>query len=152
MSDIVNKVDLKCPRCNEWSPDSEWINRASGVADRSDHAKEVSDLKLTAAAIISKLKRDKSALQKRNEHLHQQIDSLASVLLQEFGGPTQNESACEMAVRLLREHAKEVADLLRDIANMQVETIRLRDGYVKQVADLRQRISELEGQLQDEKE
>ncbi len=115
-----NKVELKCPKCGEWSPDNEWINRASGVADRSEHAKEVSDLKQTAAAIISKLKRDKSALQKRNEHLDKQIDSLASVLLQEFGGPTQNESACEMAVRLLRE--------------------------------FKQRIAELEGQLQDEKE
>jgi hypothetical protein len=39
----------------------------------------------------------------RAEHIHRQIDALATVLMEEFGGPTQNESACEMAVRLLRE-------------------------------------------------
>ncbi|MCC6490697.1 MAG: hypothetical protein IT364_24640 [Candidatus Hydrogenedentes bacterium] len=31
-----------------------------------------------------------------------QIGPLAKVLLEEFGGPTQDESACEMAVRMLR--------------------------------------------------
>jgi hypothetical protein len=39
----------------------------------------------------------------RAEHLHQQIDALATVLLKEFGGPTQDEGACEMAIRVLRE-------------------------------------------------
>ena len=36
----------------------------------------------------------------------EQIEKLAAVLLLEFGGPTQSESACEMAVRLLREQKK----------------------------------------------
>ena len=49
--------------------------------------------------------------------LKEQIDALATVLLQEFGGPTCDESACEMAVRLLRDQATErdeAVDLLRD--------------------------------------
>lgn len=32
----------------------------------------------------------------------EQIDILADVLQNEFGGPTQNESAVEMAIRMLR--------------------------------------------------
>lgn len=39
--------------------------------------------------------------------LARNIDPLAAVLLAEFGGPTCSESACEMAVRLLRELAAE---------------------------------------------
>lgn len=37
------------------------------------------------------------------EHLETEIDQLATVLLDEFGGPVCSESACEMAVRVLRE-------------------------------------------------
>lgn len=36
------------------------------------------------------------------EELRGQIDKLAKMLVEEFGGPTCDESACEMAVRLLR--------------------------------------------------
>ena len=36
-------------------------------------------------------------------NLEQQIDALAKVLLDEFDGPDRDESACEMAVRVLRE-------------------------------------------------
>lgn len=39
-----------------------------------------------------------------------EIDTLATVLLMEFEGPTQNESACEMAVRVLREQRAELAE------------------------------------------
>ena len=31
-----------------------------------------------------------------------QIDKLAKVLIEEFGGPTENEGAVDMAIRLLR--------------------------------------------------
>ena len=40
-----------------------------------------------------------------------QIDALASVLFGEFGGPIQDESACEMAIRVLREQQGEIARL-----------------------------------------
>jgi hypothetical protein len=40
-----------------------------------------------------------------------QISTLASVLLSEFGGPTKDESACEMAVRLLREQRTQIEQL-----------------------------------------
>ena len=43
--------------------------------------------------------------------LSTQIGVIADVLLQEFGGPTQSESACEMAVRVLREQRQRIADL-----------------------------------------
>lgn len=36
-------------------------------------------------------------------HCQQEITNLAKFLLQEFDGPTCDESACEMAIRLLRE-------------------------------------------------
>ncbi len=116
-------------------------------ADRAEHAKEVSDLKLTAAGIVSKLKRDKSAHQKRNEHLDREIDALASVLLQEFGGPTQNESACEMAVRLLREFRKRISELgtygeeLRKAFDERTAQSESRLGLIQ---DLERRISDLE--------
>lgn len=38
----------------------------------------------------------------------EQIGSLATVLLDEFNGPTQDEGACEMAIRVLREQRAEV--------------------------------------------
>lgn len=44
-------------------------------------------------------------------HLRGEIARLTIVLLEEFGGPTCNESACEMAVRLLREQKAEVGRL-----------------------------------------
>lgn len=39
------------------------------------------------------------------EELKSQIAGLAKVLLEDCGGPTKNEGACEMAARLLREQA-----------------------------------------------
>jgi len=46
--------------------------------------------------------------------LEEQIESLAKVLLQEFGGPSKDEGACEMAIRLLREQKIEVDRLLEE--------------------------------------
>ena len=43
------------------------------------------------------------SIAEKNIRLESQIDKLAKVLLEEFGGPTENESAAEMAIRLLRE-------------------------------------------------
>lgn len=54
-----------------------------------------------------------------------EIRQLANVLLDEFGGPTQSESACEMAVRMLREQRTRIADLesrLRDAREIYVES------------------------------
>lgn len=45
------------------------------------------------------------------EHLAGQIDGLAVVLMTEFGGPAGDESATEMAVRVLREQAAELTAL-----------------------------------------
>lgn len=42
-------------------------------------------------------------LLKRPEKLEAEISKLTDVLMKDFGGPTENESACEMAVRLLKE-------------------------------------------------
>jgi chromosome segregation ATPase len=47
----------------------------------------------------------------RIEHMEAQIKALADVLIEEFGGPTQSESACEMAVRVLREQYQEIERL-----------------------------------------
>ena len=54
------------------------------------------------ATILDERERDKAKAEDW-AHLSQQVDALAKVLLEEFGGPTQEESACEMAVRVLRE-------------------------------------------------
>ena len=51
--------------------------------------------------------------------LEAEIDALAAVLLQEFGGPTQNESACEMSVRMLREQKAEIAEVKEALAHYQ---------------------------------
>ena len=40
-----------------------------------------------------------------------QVEGLADVLLKEFGGPVCDESACEMAIRLLRQYKRRLADV-----------------------------------------
>lgn len=55
--------------------------------------------------------KDVLALVAEVEHLKGQIAPLAQVLMDEFGGPTCSESACEMAVRVLREQRDEIARL-----------------------------------------
>ena len=51
--------------------------------------------------------------------LRAQVARLAAVLMEEFGGPTQSEGACEMAVRLLatlQEEKRVLVGALRRIA------------------------------------
>jgi hypothetical protein len=52
-----------------------------------------------------------AAAHERLGGLEAQIAPLAQVLLDEFDGPTRSESACEMAVRVLREQRARIADL-----------------------------------------
>jgi hypothetical protein len=63
--------------------------RSDGSAEVLSSAAEVLLRRIAAAAEL--------------DHMHGQVDALAKVLLEEFGGPTRSESACEMAVRVLRE-------------------------------------------------
>lgn len=46
-----------------------------------------------------------------NMPLEEQVDRLATLLLDRFGGPTRSEGAIEMACRLLNEQADEISDL-----------------------------------------
>jgi|SaaInlStandDraft_4_1057021.scaffolds.fasta_scaffold414110_1 hypothetical protein len=41
---------------------------------------------------------------KENITLKEQVDILAKFLMDEFGGPQENEGAIEMAIRLLKAH------------------------------------------------
>lgn len=43
-----------------------------------------------------------------NLSLEDQINRLANFLIEEYGGPTRDEGAVEMAVRLLKEHKSEL--------------------------------------------
>lgn len=45
--------------------------------------------------------------------LEEQILLLANVLMDEFGGPVMDESACEMAIRVLREQRKRIDEMQR---------------------------------------
>lgn len=80
------------------------------------------------------------------DRLHAQIEPLANVLLQEFDGPTQSESACEMAVRVLREQRQYIVDL-----ELQIEDERIVRGDTKQVDDVavREEVWRLGGKLVD---
>ena len=69
-------------------------------------------------------------LEQKVGSLGKQIDALATVLLREFGGPTQDESACEMAVRVMREQNQALV-----AKDSQIETLR------HQVADLQGELS-----------
>ncbi|KKK56396.1 hypothetical protein LCGC14_3064950 [marine sediment metagenome] len=57
--------------------------------------------------------------------LRAQVARLAAVLMEEFGGPTQSEGACEMAVRLLatlQEEKRVLVGALRRIAPRTIPT------------------------------
>lgn len=56
---------------------------------------------------------------------NEKIAKLATVLLEEFGGPTQNESACEMAIRVLREQ--------RDQLKASVELTQIREEQLHKI-------------------
>lgn len=60
---------------------------------------------------IWEIVKDLQASAEHNELLSHQIADLAEVLMQEFGGPTRDEGAVEMAIRVLREQKKEIEDL-----------------------------------------
>jgi hypothetical protein len=79
-------------------------------------------------------------------HLKAQIDDLAAVLLAEFGGPA-DESACEMAVRVLREQRAEIEALLK--AEPDAESVKRLEIYpppqVHPDAELMQRMDRCPG-------
>jgi len=87
-----------------------------------------------------------NSLMAENEMLQKQINTLASVLLDEFGGPTRDESACEMAVRLLRENRLE-QNALREVLDWAIEASLqlskdINSGMVEQFsAELRRRVN-----------
>ena len=60
----------------------------------------------------------------RIKELEGQISDLAKVLLGEFGGPTQSESACEMAARVLREQATYTSKLEAEFRSLQARRNR----------------------------
>lgn len=65
----------------------------------------------------------------RNELAHRdnldaQVDGLAAVLIDEFGGPTAADvehGACGTAVRILREQAADLSGMLAEIARLRIE-------------------------------
>lgn len=79
----------------------------------------------------------------REHELHSQIAQLATVLLDEFGGPTCNESACEMAVRVLREQQAEIERLRVEQERDKRETVEMLSQLQYDVA-LKQASSEAE--------
>lgn len=83
-------------------------------------------------------------------HLEGQISLLSLTLLDDFGGPACDESACEMAVRVLREQAEEIAGLrsLLDVSIQAKEIERLNADLVKRDDE----IGRLEEMLSDETE
>lgn len=84
------------------------------------------------------------------DHLHGQIGTLAKVLLEEFGGPTCDESACEMVVRVLREQNARLAELrtavLADHARLADEVERLR-GILSRIRDDSEPVRRLETEM-----
>lgn len=83
----------------------------------------------------------------REHRLDAQIETLALILMDEFGGPTKSESACEMAVRVLREQAARIAaeqvpddpyvEAMRDIAE--------DEGWLGRFNPPAERVPNLEG-------
>lgn len=69
------------------------------------------------------------ALDQDVSELSNQIGQLAQVLMDEFGGPTENESACEMAIRVLREQKAEIEYLRSGWLTLAVATID--DGWIQ---------------------
>lgn len=97
----------------------------------------------------------------RVSQLQSQIEPLAGLLLREMDGPKQNESACEMAARLLCEQRLEISDwknkwslargtveaLEKKIIDFKDELIDMheeRRGLIKQVAAMLLRAQEAE--------
>lgn len=68
-------------------------------------------------------------------HLRGEIDELAKVLLEEFGGPVISESACQMAVRVLREQRAAANHAAHDTPG-ECEVCDLVDGYQHKLAEL----------------
>lgn len=58
------------------------------------------------------------------ERTRKQIDALAGVLLDEFGGPTQDEGACEMAVRLLRTQQADLRKQAGQVGDLEMKEAR----------------------------
>lgn len=60
-----------------------------------------------------RLEKELAAARAEMNDLKSQINDLAHVLLTEFGGPTEDEGACRMAVRVLRDQKAEVERLTK---------------------------------------
>ena len=85
-------------------------------------------------------------------HRGEQIGGLAKVLLEEFGGPQKSESACDMAVRLLREQRARLEAFVDRAVNPPVAVLppeAWETELGRQASELRARVVELEGELEE---
>lgn len=95
----VDYAGTRCPACNGWRGTPPRFLRPDGLIleirglDR-DQAGQI------GAALNGAAEYGYDAA---GDHLREEIARLAKVLLEEFGGPTQSESAVDAAIRLLRE-------------------------------------------------
>lgn len=61
----------------------------------------------------------KSAMENKPPTLYRQTQILAKILMDEFGGPTHDEGAIDMAIRVLRHQKKELTDLHLQVQSLQ---------------------------------
>ena len=98
---------------------------------------------LSRSALMVRIETQEAALGNGDKligKLKIQIDLLATVLLKEFGGPTENESACEMAARVLWEQKEVLTQNKKDASRIEVLTL---EAQKRNDAD-RMRFDELE--------
>lgn len=84
-----------------------------------------------------------------SEHVsHLQVDALAKVLLEEFGGPTENEGAVEMAIRLLRKQQGELHYIDQTLAfRPALESFETRSEKMEHMCSVNGRALALQGRV-----
>jgi hypothetical protein len=118
MTDPITDEELE-----RWYKEAGWplLTWSSYAKKRVRHLiAEVRRLRALGPAIEHGWEYEVRRITAQRENLAEQIDELAMVILREFGGPVVSESACEMAVRVLREQKAEL-ERVRASANLQLE-------------------------------
>lgn len=130
--------DRRCPVCGDYDFATTGCYYCRGKRDEQ-RKKDYAD----------RLQAELDAAKAENAELVKQINRLASVLLDEFNGPDDSESACDMAIKVLRKALENDTKIKGENVELYMERNDLRaaiSSFMAENAALQTRAKELEAE------